>query len=230
MDATPLVWYLNNGYVQWYAEVQMDGPVVHWWTKARAAGAEFVNLSGAEGVVLPWSEPIINPADYPCSDPLAYRDEDPTTPNPCEVPVCWYGVASCREGPPEHQQPSFWEDTSTGASMPVDCNISDSKEFTGPHCLSQRSFLIFYDVDELAAVYRGDEAHHFPQPYAKIPLVDYEISGVVGSTYDEGRQLLFLSESGSSPAVHVFSIAGAIEVFDDGFESGDTIAWSHTVQ
>ena len=78
-------------------EPQMDGPVVHWWSKARAEGAEFIYLSGAEAVVLPWKEPIINPNDYPCSDPLAYRDEDPTTPDPCEVPVCWYGAASCEK-------------------------------------------------------------------------------------------------------------------------------------
>ena len=98
--------------------------------------------------------------------------------------------------------------------MPMDCKISDEcSSYQGDHCKSVRPFLIFYDVEELAAVYRGRMRHHHPQPYAKIPLAQHLIdgfgcgNGVVGSTYDQDRQLLYLAQSlETGGAVHMFSI------------------------
>ncbi len=236
MDATPLVWYELTGFVEWYDEPQMDGPVVHWWTLARAFGAEFVRVGEQEAVVLPWHEPLINPLDYPCSDPTAYRDGDPTTPDSCTVPVCWYGVASCREGPPAHQQPSFWEDTSDGVPMPVDCNISDScEESTGMHCQSMRPYLLLYDVEELAAVYRGEQSHRYPQPYAKLALEDVWVDGYgcgsqsSGSTFDHSRRLLFVSQGGASPVIHVLSVQQLHPLFSDDFESGGLSRWAGAI-
>ncbi len=215
MDLTPLLWYRFTNYAKWWDEPEMNGGAARHWLEATAYGAEFVASSAGDAVVIPWEEPTINPLDYPCSDPSAYRDNDPTTPEPCEIPVCWYGVGTCTPGPALNQQPSFWEDTSTGQPMPKDCNIKDKcRPSTGPHCLSERPFLILYDLDELADVYAGRRPHNNPQPYAKIPLEDYFLeaqecgSESAGSTYDSSRQILFVSEGRHTPAIHMFAIGG----------------------
>jgi hypothetical protein len=158
-----------------------------------------------------WETPTVNPEDYPCSDSTAYRDNDPTTPEPCKVPVCWYGLMRCEEGKghAEFQQPSFWEDTSTGKPMPKDCRLQTGGDFTGPHCLSKRPFILLYDISELAAVYRGEKEHNEPQPYAAVPLEAYfRSSSAMGTTYDAEAQRLYLSEGGDHPIVHVFAIGG----------------------
>lgn len=215
MDVTPLLWYRHTGYVKWYDNPQMNGGATRHWTGSKEYGMEFVSSPAGEAVVVAWEEPIINPEDYPCSHPTAYRDNDPTTPDPCEVPVCWYGTGQCTSGVPNFQQPSFWEDTTTGVQMPMDCNIVEQcNTWTGPHCLSLRPFLLLYDIEDLAAVYEGRLLHNQPQPYAKIPIEDYFIDGKgcgsasTGSTLDPTRQLLYVAQGQATPAVHVFAIGG----------------------
>jgi len=215
MDLTPLLWYQKTNFLKWWDDPEMQGGATRYWTGSKEHGFEYVSSAAGDAMVVSWEEPIINPLDYPCSDPTAYRDNDPTTPEPCEVPVCWYGVNSCNPALANYMQPSFWEDTTTGEPMPVDCNISIPCNLsTGPHCLSLRPFLILYDIEDLAEVYRGVSPHNQPQPYAKIPLEDFFINGKgcgsapSGSTYDEARQVLYVAQGRNTPAVHVFSIGG----------------------
>lgn len=213
LDSTPLLWYLLTGFMEWYDTPEMSGPIVNWWSKSWAVSGEFVRSGTNEAVIMIWREPVIDVNDYPCSDPSAYRSGDPE-PVACEVPVCWYGVEECQDGPAEEQQPSFWEDDNLGATMPKDCNLSDPcTGGTGPRCLSVEPFLLFYDPADLADVYSGGETHDYPQPYAKTNIRDLFVGGttcleeISGTTYDQANQLYYAAQSGSDPVIHVFEIA-----------------------
>ncbi len=212
-DLVPLLWYRFTAYVKWYDKPEMNGGAMRHWTQADSNGVEWVSSPQGEAAVVVWQTPIINPDDYPCSHPTAYRDDDPTTPEPCKVPVCWYGLRRCEEGGhADFQQPSFWEDTTTGKPMPTDCNLEVSGDYTGPHCLSVRPFLLLYDLDDLAAVYRGEMKHNQPQPYAAVPVARY-LRGQqgVGSTYNPRMRRLYVSAGRDAPLVHVFAIGSEVE-------------------
>ena len=51
----------------------------------------------------------------------------------------------------------------------------------------------------------------------------------MGSTYDHDGQLLFISQGGGGPAIHVFAVVELSLVFSDGFDSGGTSRWSATL-
>ncbi len=92
--------------------------------------------------------------------------------------------------------------------------------------------ILFYDPAEIAEVAAATR-----QPWQALP---YEIYRPVGEvfdpdcgqlsaiTYDAERQLVYVTERAAGPfgetAVHVWQLQGIL--FADGFESGDTSAWS----
>lgn len=210
MDVTPLLWYKLTGYMDWRDSPEMRGGAIRHWAKAGSRGGEIVATAAGAAYVVPWYSPGIDRSDYPCSDPSAPYWGDPETPEPCQVPVCWYGIAACDPGftGKEHLQPSFWEKDASGARMPTDCKVGPSEygSGTGPHCRAPEAYLLFYDVADLAAVYRNEAAHNTPQPYAKlsIPFRVPRLHG--GTTYDESSGKLYVGTGGPSPRVHIFSL------------------------
>jgi hypothetical protein len=95
--------------------------------------------------------------------------------------------------------------------------------------------VVFYDPAEIAEVAAGGR-----QPWQVVPyeiyrpvaeVFDADCGQLRGVAYDADRRLLYVTERAAGPfgetAVHVWEVREAL--FADGFESGDTSAWSQTV-
>ena len=79
------------------------------------------------------------------------------------------------------------------------------------------------------------------QPYEILPYAEWvptefwsqECPGVGGLAFDDDIDRLYVAERLAGPfgegIIHVYQLNAAEEVFADGFENGDTTAWSSTI-
>ena len=81
---------------------------------------------------------------------------------------------------------------------------------TGPRCNNVHNFLLFYDPDDLAAVYKGKIDPWEVQPYDRLDLQWHEKwqcqVDAAGTTYDRKNQLLFVAQYGAESRIHVYRV------------------------
>ena len=81
---------------------------------------------------------------------------------------------------------------------------------TGPRCNNVHNFLLFYDLDDLAAAYRGKKDPWEVQPYGRLDLGWHEQwpcqVDAAGTTYDRVNQLLFIAQYGAEPRIHIYRV------------------------
>lgn len=119
--------------------------------------------------------------------------------------------------------------------LPEDC-VCVCSPYHGPHN-HYRHALWAYDADDLLRVKNGELEPWEVMPYATWELDDIDSGDCAstrygGATFDPEAGVLYVVEDyGENPAVHAFridvhSVPGLDPILVDGFESGDTSAWS----
>jgi len=118
----------------------------------------------------------------------------------------------------------------------IDCQPSlCAPDEHGWHSDPYEPQILFYDPAEIAEVAAGTRAPWEVLPYEIYrPLAevfDPDCGRLRGVAYDAVSRLIYVTERAAGPfgetAVHVWELRGPL--FADGFESGDTSAWSSTV-
>ncbi len=117
----------------------------------------------------------------------------------------------------------------------IDCQPSLCSSDHGWHSDPYEPQILFYDPADIVEVIAGTRQPSEVIPYEIYrPLTevfDANCARLRAVTYDPERQYIFATEMAAGPwgetAVHVWQVT--IGLFTDGFESGDTTAWSVTI-
>jgi hypothetical protein len=197
---------------------------------SREAGA----FGGSQGPTLFAFDPD-NPAD--AADLLWYREIYPGCPGSCdfpgyESPDSWMGADWVRSGAADAVLVAGVKAGSTCYGSGGACG-DPCRDSQGYHGYPYTAEVLFYDPADLGARLAGTV-----QPYEILPYAEWTPSelwaeqcpDVGGLAFDEGSGRLYLAERLAGPfgegIIHVYRLNAPGSVFADGFESGDTSAWS----
>ena len=202
---------------------------------SREAGAN----GGSQGPSLFAFDPA-NPVD--AIDLLYYREIYPGCPyeDNCDFPGyesadSWMGADWVRSGSRDAILIAGVKAGSTCYGLGSACG-DPCRPSQGYHGYPYTPKILFYDPADLEAILSGTVQPYEVLPYAEwIPseLWEQECPDVGGLAFDEGLGRLYVAERLAGPfgegIIHVYQLEGAGVVFADGFESGDTSAWSGIV-
>jgi len=199
---------------------------------SREAGA----FGGSQGPTLFAFDPD-NPAD--AVDLLWYREISPGCPGSCDFPGyesadSWMGGDWVRSASRDAVLISGVKAGSTCYGLGSACG-DPCRASQGYHGYPYAPQILFYDPADLEARLLGTLQPHEVLPYAEwVPgeLWSQECPNVGGLAFDEVSGRLYLAERLAGPfgegIIHVYQLDPVAAVFADGFESGDTTAWSST--
>jgi len=197
---------------------------------SREAGA----FGGSQGPTLFAFDPD-NPAD--AADLLWYREIYPGCPGSCDFPGyesvdSWMGADWVRSGSNDAVLIAGVKGGSTCYGTGAACG-DPCRDSQGYHGYPYTPQILFFDPADLAARLAG-----ILQPWGVLPYESWtpteawaqECPNIGGLAFDENSGRLYLAERLAGPfgegIVHVYHVQDAGLIFDDGFESGDTSAWS----
>ncbi len=199
---------------------------------SREAGAN----GGSQGPSLFVFDPD-NPLD--AVDLLFYREIYPGCPyeDNCDFPGyesvdSWMGADWVRSGSLDTIVVAGVKGGSTCYGLGSTCGDT-CRESQGYHGYPYTAQVLFYDPADLEARLAGTVEPYEILPYAEwVPseLWEQECPEVGGLAFDEVSGRLYLAEGLAGPdgegIIHVYELAVADAIFADGFEGGDTTAWS----
>jgi hypothetical protein len=202
---------------------------------SREAGAN----GGSQGPTLFAFDPA-NPSD--ARDLLYYREIYPGCPyeESCDFPGyesadSWMGADWVSAGERSAILIAGVKAGSTCYGLPEECS-DPCRSSKGYHGYPYTGQVLFYDPADLAAGLSGETSPWLILPYAvwePEELWNQECPSVGGLAFDATGGRLYLAERLAGPfgkgIVHVYQLEDAGPLFDDGFESGDTSAWSDVV-
>jgi hypothetical protein len=200
---------------------------------SREAGA----FGGSQGPTLFAFDPD-NPLD--AVDLLYYRENYPGCPGTdgCDFPGyesadSWMGADWVRFGADDAILVAGVKAGSTCYGTGAGCG-DVCRDSQGYHGYPYTAQILFYDPADLEARLSG-----VLQPWEVLPtaawvpaeLWEQECPDVGGVAFDETSGRLYVAERVAGPdgqgIVHVYQLGVAGLIFADGFEGGDTTAWSH---
>lgn len=200
---------------------------------SREAGA----FGGSQGPTLFVFDPD-NPSD--AVDLLWYREIYPGCPGSCdftgyESPDSWMGADWVRS-------PSGDAILISGVKAGSTCYGSGSacgdpcRDSQGYHGYPYTPQILFYDPADLEDRISGLVEPYEVLPYAAwapLELWRQECPDVGGLAFDQALGRLYLAERLAGPfgegIIHVYRLDAEGPIFSDGFESGDTTAWSGAI-
>ena len=114
----------------------------------------------------------------------------------------------------------------------IDCPEPACLYDQGYHSDPYEPRILFYDPDEVAQIVAGTRNPWDIQPYThyspQTEVFDPDCGFLSAVAVDRERGLIYVAERTAGPfgetAIHVWEVGGSL--FSDGFESGDTSAWS----
>ena len=197
---------------------------------SREAGA----FGGSQGPTLFAFDPD-DPLD--AIDLAWYRELSPGCPGSCDLPGyesvdSWMGADWVRSAVGEAVLVAGVKGGSTcyGSGSACGDPCRDSQGYHGDPSTAQ---VLFYDPADLAARLTGTLQPWEVLPYATWAPTEVwaqECPSIGGVGFDEATGRFFVAERLAGPfgegIIHVYRLDGAGLVFADGFESGDTSAWS----
>lgn len=218
-DLIPLIYYRFYGN-QWHRRRELEAG---WEACNRTFGGAWIVDGTRRAFIEPAQIAFVNPDAYPANDPnagLEFGEEfrywnNPATPDPATVPVRWYGHGECGEGHNPKLEPRFRDERKDGTRMPIDCKLAapeGCQSAKGNQCPWIKLVMFYYDVDEIAAVYRGKVKPWDLQPYAIRPMADiYDLKCRAGMSmaYDPASGLLYLASSGGRQEVQIVQVSGS---------------------
>ena len=199
---------------------------------SREAGA----FGGSQGPTLFAFDPD-NPLD--AVDLLWYREIYPGCPGSCDFPGyesvdSWMGADWVRSPAGDAVLVSGVKGGSTCYGTGAACG-DPCRDSQGYHGYPYTPQILFYDPADLEARLLGTVQPFEILPYATwIPTEFWsqECPGVGGMAFDGAVGRLYVAEQLAGPfgegIIHVYQLNAEGSVFSDGFESGDTTAWSST--
>jgi hypothetical protein len=177
-----------------------------------------------------------NPLD--AVDLVYYREIHPGCPGSCDFPGyesvdSWMGAEWVRRGSSDTIIVGGVKGGSTCYGSGSACG-DPCRESQGYHGVPYTAQVLFYDPADLEARLAGMIEPYEVLPYAAwnpAELWQQECPDVRGLAFDEGAGRLYLAEGFAGPdgqgIIHVYQLGGAGMIFSDGFEDGDTTAWSN---
>jgi hypothetical protein len=203
-------------------------------TKVTGFSSEAGAFGGSQGPTLFAFDPD-NPAD--AVDLLWYREIYPGCPGSCdfpgyESPDSWMGADWVRSGAGDAIMISGVKAGSTCYGSASACG-DPCRDSQGYHGYPYTAEILFYDPADLAARLQG-----VVQPYEVLPYAEWvptelwaqECPSVGGLAFDNESGTLYIAERLAGPfgegIIHVYRLGAVAAIFADGFESGDTSAWS----
>jgi hypothetical protein len=222
-DAVPALFYPWGGGNEWYYNRYLDG--VEWRPCNRNFGGVFVDLGGKRAFIALASVAVVNQSAYPYTDPDAGAEfgeefrywNNPATPDPARHPTHWYGHKRCDPAHAPQLEPQYGDTTAPPDKvvMPTDCKLGGQPGICpsskGNQCPWMVAVLFYYDVEDIAAAYRGEVEPYEVQPYAIRSMRDV-ISGSCGYAsamqYDYDNDLLLVAVTGQHPKIKMIRLDG----------------------